>query len=127
MEIRRERVTRKFAIVTGAERGIGAGLATAFRRAGYAVVATSLAIPASDESDFLTVQGDITDVDTARHVVEQALDRFGRIDTLINDAEICHWQGLLHGEVTSDLWCREALLEGCAPCPGLIHESSVTT
>ena len=80
--------SQKVAIVTGAERGIGAGLATAFRRAGYAVVATSLAIPASDESDFLTVQGDITDVDTARHVVEQALDRFGRIDTLINNAGI---------------------------------------
>ncbi len=78
----------KVAIITGADRGIGAGLATAFRRAGYAVVATSRAIPASDEPDVLTVQGDITDVDTARRVVEQALDRFGRIDTLVNNAGI---------------------------------------
>ena len=79
---------QKVAIITGADRGIGAGLATAFRHAGYAVVATSRAIPASDEPDFLTVQGDITDVDTARRVVEQALDRFGRIDSLINNAGI---------------------------------------
>ena len=76
------------AIITGAEQGIGAGLVAAFRRAGYAVVASSLSIPASDEPDLLTVRGDITDVDTARRVVEQALDRFGRIDSLINNAGV---------------------------------------
>src|SRR5881227_492763 len=80
--------SRKVVIITGADRGIGAGLAAAFRRAGYNVVATSRTIPVSDESDLLTVQGDITDVDTARRVVEQALSRFGRIDTLINNAGI---------------------------------------
>ena len=80
--------SRKVAIITGADRGIGAGLVAAFRRAGYAVVATSRAIPTSDEPDVLTVPGDITDVDTARRVVEQTLDRFGRIDTLINNAGI---------------------------------------
>ena len=81
-------VTRKVAIITGASQGIGAGLATAFRRAGYAVVGTSRSIRPSDESDFLTVQGDIAEVETAQRVVEQALDRFGRIDSLINNAGI---------------------------------------
>jgi NAD(P)-dependent dehydrogenase (short-subunit alcohol dehydrogenase family) len=76
------------AIITGAERGIGAGLAAAFRRAGYAVVATSLTIPASDESDLVTVKGDITDAETARRVVGRALERFGRIDSLINNAGV---------------------------------------
>jgi len=80
--------SQKVAIITGAERGIGAGLATAFRGAGYAVVATSLSISSADESDFLTVQGDITDAETAQRVVDQALDRFGRIDSLINNAGI---------------------------------------
>jgi NAD(P)-dependent dehydrogenase (short-subunit alcohol dehydrogenase family) len=79
---------QKVAIITGAERGIGAGLAAEFRRAGYAVVATSLSIAASEESDVLTVEGDITEADTARRTVEQALDRFGRIDTLVNNAGI---------------------------------------
>src|SRR4051794_26836271 len=79
---------QKVAIITGADRGIGAGLATAFRRAGYAVVATSRAVPASDDSDVLAVRGDIAEADTAERVVEQALDRFGRIDTLINNAGI---------------------------------------
>jgi NAD(P)-dependent dehydrogenase (short-subunit alcohol dehydrogenase family) len=80
--------TQKVAIITGAERGIGAGVAAAFRHAGYAVVATSRTIPAADEPDFLAVQGDIADPDTARRVGEQALDRFGRIDSLINNAGI---------------------------------------
>jgi NAD(P)-dependent dehydrogenase (short-subunit alcohol dehydrogenase family) len=79
---------QRVAIITGAERGIGAGLAAEFRRAGYAVVATSLSIAASEESDVLTVEGDITEADTARRTVEQALDRFGRIDTLVNNAGI---------------------------------------
>ncbi len=79
---------RKVAIVTGAERGIGADLVDGFRRAGYAVLGTSLSIPHSDEPDFVTVEGDITEADTARRVVEQALDRFGRIDSLINNAGI---------------------------------------
>ena len=59
-----------------------------FRRAGYAVVGTSRSIRPSDESDFLTVQGDISEAETAERVVEQALDRFGRIDSLINNAGI---------------------------------------
>jgi len=80
--------SQKVVIITGADRGIGAGLASAFRRGGYAVVATSRAIPTADESDVLTVRGDITDADTARHVVEEAIGRFGRIDTLINNAGI---------------------------------------
>ena len=78
----------RVAVVTGASQGIGAGLADAFRRAGYAVVATSRSIRSSDESDFLTVAGDIAQGETAQRVVEQALDRFGRIDSLINNAGI---------------------------------------
>jgi NAD(P)-dependent dehydrogenase (short-subunit alcohol dehydrogenase family) len=79
---------QKVAIITGADRGIGAGISAAFRRSGYAVVGTSRSIRAADEPDYLTVQGDIAEADTARRVVEQALDRFGRIDSLVNDAGI---------------------------------------
>jgi NAD(P)-dependent dehydrogenase (short-subunit alcohol dehydrogenase family) len=79
---------RKVAIITGASQGIGAGLVEGFRRSGYAVVGTSRSIRCSDEPDYLTVQGDIVEAETAQRVVEQALDRFGRIDSLVNNAGI---------------------------------------
>ena len=80
--------TRKVAIVTGASQGIGAGVAEAFRLAGYGVVATSRGIEPRDEPDFLTVRGDIADPDSAERVVEHAVERFGRIDSLVNNAGI---------------------------------------
>jgi NAD(P)-dependent dehydrogenase (short-subunit alcohol dehydrogenase family) len=79
---------RKVAIITGASQGIGAGLVAGFRRTGYAVVGTALSMPHSEESDFVTVAGDITEGETARRVADRALERFGRIDTLINNAGI---------------------------------------
>jgi NAD(P)-dependent dehydrogenase (short-subunit alcohol dehydrogenase family) len=81
-------MARKVAIITGASQGIGAGLVRAFRGAGYAIVATSRSIGSSEQSDLLTVQGDIAEVETAQHIVEQAIGRFGRIDSLINNAGI---------------------------------------
>ena len=80
--------SHKVVVVTGASHGIGAGVADAFHRAGYAVVATSRSIKASDQSDFLTVRGDIAQVETAQSVVELAVRSFGRIDSLINNAGI---------------------------------------
>ncbi len=81
-------MTDSVAIVTGASRGIGAGLVSAFREAGYSVVATALSIPPSEDPHVLTVAGDLTDSRTADQVVTQALARFGRVDTLINNAGI---------------------------------------
>jgi NAD(P)-dependent dehydrogenase (short-subunit alcohol dehydrogenase family) len=79
---------QKVAIVTGASQGIGAGITAAFGRDGYAVVANSRSIRPSGEPDVVTVEGDIADADTAERVMETALDRFGRVDTLVNNAGI---------------------------------------
>jgi NAD(P)-dependent dehydrogenase (short-subunit alcohol dehydrogenase family) len=78
------------AIITGASQGIGAGLVAGYRSAGYAVVGVALSFPsdARDESDYIAVAGDIADPETARRAVDQAGGRFGRIDTLINNAGI---------------------------------------
>jgi NAD(P)-dependent dehydrogenase (short-subunit alcohol dehydrogenase family) len=78
----------RVAIVTGADGGIGAGVVAGFRDAGYAVVGTSRSMPSSDERDYSTVSGDIAQAETARRVVDRALDRFGRIDSLVNMAGI---------------------------------------
>jgi NAD(P)-dependent dehydrogenase (short-subunit alcohol dehydrogenase family) len=79
---------RKVAIVTGASQGIGAGLAEAYRGRGYAVIATARSIAPSEDPGIVTVEGDITDPDTAQRIVEGAVERFGRIDTLVNNAGI---------------------------------------
>ena len=76
------------AIVTGASGGIGAGTVDAFRAAGYAVVGTARSMPASDDPELLTVEGDIAQATTAQRVVDLALERFGRIDSLVNMAGI---------------------------------------
>jgi len=83
-------MSRPVAIITGASQGIGAGLLAGYRSAGYAVVGVALTLPPGDrdESDYLAVAGDVADAQTARRAVDQALDRFGRIDTLINNAGI---------------------------------------
>jgi NAD(P)-dependent dehydrogenase (short-subunit alcohol dehydrogenase family) len=78
----------KVAIITGASQGIGAGLTKAYRELGYAVIATARSIGPSEDSGIVTVAGDIADPDVAQHVVEEAVERFGRIDTLINNAGI---------------------------------------
>src|ERR1700731_4203695 len=77
---------QKIAIVTGASQGIGAGILQAFRGRNYRVVATSRSIKPATGSDGVTVQGDIGAADTAERVFKTAVDRFGRVDTLVNNA-----------------------------------------
>ncbi|MET7595810.1 SDR family oxidoreductase [Streptomyces sp. NPDC005481] len=79
---------QKVAVVTGASQGIGAGLVAAYRKLGYGVVATSRTIAESQDADIVTVQGDIADPATAERVIAAGLERFGRIDTLVNNAGI---------------------------------------
>ena len=79
---------QKVAIITGGSQGIGAGLVDAYRQRGWAVVANSLSIKPSKDPDILTVQGDVSEQTTADRIMSQALDRFGRVDTLVNNAGI---------------------------------------
>jgi NAD(P)-dependent dehydrogenase (short-subunit alcohol dehydrogenase family) len=79
---------RKVAIITGGSQGIGAGLVAAYRRRGWAVVANARAIKPSQDPAVLTVEGDIAQPETADRIVSGALRRFGRIDTLINNAGV---------------------------------------
>jgi NAD(P)-dependent dehydrogenase (short-subunit alcohol dehydrogenase family) len=75
-------------IVTGASQGIGAGLVAGYRRLGFRVVATSRSIAASKDEQVLAIAGDIRDRATAQKVVAAAKERFGRVDTLVNNAGI---------------------------------------
>jgi NAD(P)-dependent dehydrogenase (short-subunit alcohol dehydrogenase family) len=79
---------KKVAIVTGASQGIGAGIVAAYRRHGFAVVATSRNIQPGADADVFAVAGDVRDRSAAERLVAAALERFGRIDTLVNNAGI---------------------------------------
>jgi NAD(P)-dependent dehydrogenase (short-subunit alcohol dehydrogenase family) len=79
---------QKVAIVTGASQGIGAGLVAGYRQRGWAVVANSRTIRPAQDPDVLTIEGDISEQATADQIISQALDRFGRVDSLVNNAGV---------------------------------------
>jgi NAD(P)-dependent dehydrogenase (short-subunit alcohol dehydrogenase family) len=78
----------KVAIITGASQGIGAGVVAGYRRLGWAVVATSRTITSAGDPAVLTVDGDISEGATTDRIIRRALERFGRIDTLVNNAGV---------------------------------------
>jgi NAD(P)-dependent dehydrogenase (short-subunit alcohol dehydrogenase family) len=79
---------QKVAVITGASQGIGAALVKAYRDRNYFVVANSRSIKPSSDDGVLAVGGDIGDRDVAAQVIAQGAARFGRIDTLVNNAGI---------------------------------------
>ncbi|MDE4915169.1 SDR family oxidoreductase [Methylobacterium sp. 092160098-2] len=81
-------VDRKVAVITGASRGLGESIVKAYRERDYRVVGTSRSITSSNDPDFLAIPGDIADPETGKRVIAAALERFGQVDTLINNAGI---------------------------------------
>jgi len=83
-------------VITGASSGIGLGLAQAYLERGFNVVANArtderLAAAATqlgNPARFLGVAGDIGQRDTAQRLIDRAVERFGKVDVLINNAGI---------------------------------------
>jgi len=80
--------SQKVVVVTGASQGIGADVVKAFRKLDYRIVATSRSIKPSEDPNILTIAGDIGDPETAQRVISEGVAKFGRIDTLVNNAGI---------------------------------------
>ena len=80
--------SQSVAIITGASQGIGESLVSAYRKLEYAVVANSRTIAESDDPMVLTVPGDIAQPGVGQRIVDAALERFGRVDTVVNNAGI---------------------------------------
>lgn len=76
----------KVVVVTGASQGIGAGLVRAFLERGYRVAANSRSIAPESSEAMVTVAGDIADPGVAARVIGEAVAKFGRVDTLVNNA-----------------------------------------
>jgi NAD(P)-dependent dehydrogenase (short-subunit alcohol dehydrogenase family) len=81
-------IEQKVAVITGASQGIGAALIKAYRDRHYRVVATARSIRPSNDDEILTVPGDIADRKTAERAISEGVARFGRVDTLVNNAGI---------------------------------------
>ena len=81
-------IDQKVVIITGASQGIGAALIRAYRDRNYRVIANSRSIKPSADPDILAVPGDISQPETAARIVCEGLERFGRIDSLVNNAGI---------------------------------------
>jgi NAD(P)-dependent dehydrogenase (short-subunit alcohol dehydrogenase family) len=79
---------QKVAVITGASQGIGAGLVQGYRNANYRVVATSRSIRSSNDPDVIAIAGDIADPATSDRIISEGVDRFGRVDALVNNAGI---------------------------------------
>jgi NAD(P)-dependent dehydrogenase (short-subunit alcohol dehydrogenase family) len=79
---------RKVVVVTGASHGLGEAFVKTYRERGWRAVGNARTIKPSDDPDYITVAGDVGDPAIARKVVETAIERFGRVDTLINNAGI---------------------------------------
>ena len=91
------RLQNKIALITGASRGIGRGIAIAFAQEGASLILTArneddLESTAGEASrlgmDVLTVAGDITNEQHVIRLFKAAMDRFGRLDILVNNAGV---------------------------------------
>jgi NADP-dependent 3-hydroxy acid dehydrogenase YdfG len=81
-------IEQKVAVITGASQGIGAAFVKAYLDRNYRVVATARSIKPSNDDEVLAVPGDIADRKTAERAISEGMARFGRIDTLVNNAGI---------------------------------------
>src|SRR5271154_4536313 len=81
---------KRTAIITGASGGIGAGLVEGFLEEGYSVVATSRETnrKLTASGSLVLLDGDIGKQQTAAYAVEAAINNFGTIDVLVNNAGI---------------------------------------
>src|SRR4029453_2745022 len=80
--------TPKVAVIPGASQGIGAGLVRGFLDRGWRIVANSRSIAPVDSADMVAGPGAIADPAVADRVSGGAVETFGRVDTLVNNAGI---------------------------------------
>jgi citronellol/citronellal dehydrogenase len=130
------------AIITGASRGIGRAIALGLARAGWAVVVAAKSTASTDKlpgsihtvaaevealgAPALAVQTDVRDESQIEALAKATLDRFGRVDLLVNNAGALHWRPVLETpakrfDLVMDVNARAALLCARAVLPAMIE------
>ena len=103
------RLDGKVAIITGASSGIGLAIARRFVAEGARVIAGDINGPRLDSAvaaiggEIVGVTGDISQKETAEVLVRAALDRYGRLDVLVNNAGVMDYMAGV-GAVTDEVW-----------------------
>jgi len=90
------RLDDRVAVITGAAKGIGAGIAERFVEAGAAVVildvdgdgAAAMAVKLSQRGPAMAIHGDVSNEKDVRQAIARIVDQFGRLDVLVNNAGI---------------------------------------
>jgi NAD(P)-dependent dehydrogenase (short-subunit alcohol dehydrogenase family) len=127
----------KVVVITGASQGIGAALVEAYRKLDYRVVANSRSILPSGDPNILSVAGDIGEPETGPRLIAEAIDHFGRIDTLVNNAGIFiaspftgysgkHYAEIVATNLTGFFFTTQAAVAAMAK-QGSGHVVSITT
>jgi NAD(P)-dependent dehydrogenase (short-subunit alcohol dehydrogenase family) len=122
-------MTTKTAIITGAARGIGYGVATCLAKKGMNIVIADLdgaaAQAAADKFGGLGVACDITQRPQVEALVQKALARFGRIDVLVNNAGICPFVDVM--EMSEAMFKRtiDVNLTGAFHCTQLVAREMI--
>lgn len=135
----------KVAIITGASRGIGRALALGLAREGCDVVIAAKSTESSEKlpgsiftvaaevealgARALPLQVDVRDAERIEGMAAKAVERFGRIDLLINNAGALHWAGILDTppkrfDLVTDVNVRAAFLCSRAVLPAMLRQGS---
>ncbi len=103
----------KVAVVTGAARGIGLACVRRLLKSGFAVAMADLGSPTLDQSvsllrtegyEVMPLAGDVGDFGLVQQQAASVLERYGRIDVMVNNAGVSQAKGLL--DISEDEWDR---------------------
>jgi len=122
-------MNQKVAIITGAARGIGFGIATCLAQRGIKIVIAdregAAAQAAADQFGGLGVACDITQRAQVAALVQQALARFGQIDILVNNAGICPFVDIMEMSAALFKQTLDVNLTGAFHCTQLVGREMI--